>query len=54
MDFESLGERSPELRRTVGDDLRFNILSGNHLLSQVTAGNSTKCSDDLFCIVIGS
>lgn len=40
-------------RRNVEKDCRFNILSGSHLRSQLTVGNSVECSYDLVCIVIG-
>ena len=43
MEFNRLGERS--LRRTVGGDRRFNIL---------TVENSNKCSDAPVCTVIDS
>ena len=42
------------LKRTVGGDRTFRILSESYLQSQVTAGNSTEYSDGLVCIVIDS
>ena len=48
MEFDRLGERSL-LRRTVD----FNILTGSHLQSHVTVGNSSESSDAIACIVIG-
>ena len=48
MQYDSLGERSL-LRRTV----YFDILTGSHLQSQVTVGNSSESSDAMACIVIG-
>ena len=42
------------LRRTVGSDSCFNILSGSCIQSQVTVGNSNECSAALVSILIGS
>ena len=40
-----------DLRKSVGSDWRFNNLSGSHLQSQVTVGNSNECSDALVFVV---
>ena len=53
MEFDCLGEKSPEIR-TVGFDRHFNMESRSYLQSQVMVGNSIKCSDALVCIVVGS
>ena len=42
------------MKRTVGNDWHFNILSLRHHQSQVTVGNSNECHDALVCVVIGS
>ena len=41
------------MRKNVGSEWRFNILSANHLQGQVTLENPNECGDALVCIGIG-
>ena len=52
MKFDGPGEITPE--KDLDGDWRFIILSDSHYQSQVTVGNSNKCSDVLVFIKIDS